>query len=207
MGKGTAVRRAIRGAAIGAVSIAALVGVTSQATAALTVDPVGDYTLDAGAVELSVGAGLSITCRSSSIPIRFARDGSGTSAAKAARFTDCRHAIAGAFEISPWEEFRAQVTLRTVTNVGNHIGFDITVPRIGIYGGNGTCIFSVAGTVKLGHQYREARLPITALTTDEFSVLESTLEVDSQANCAFARGAAISVAGAYKLNRRMTIDG
>lgn len=200
-------KRVVRGAAAGLVSLAVAAAVSVPASA-LTVAPTGANQLSAGPVTLTVaGTGQSLRCRSIAFALDLARDGTGTSGAT---FTDCRHATFGDFGIVSGE-WTVRTTLRSLgggeLNLGTLIGVELTTPRGGIAVGNGICVFSVAGTLKLGHQYRETTLPITASTTDEWSALSSTLAIAEQRGCGFTVGTAVTEDGSYTLGRGLVIDG
>lgn len=198
-------KRAFRGAAIGLVSLVAM-AVAAAPGAALEISPTGAYTLTSGPVTIGLdGTGLSLDCRSTATDMTLARDGSGTAAAT---FVECRHPMFGEFAIIT-TEWRAQVTLRSLgtgeLRLGTLVGIELTVPRGGILIGNGVCVFSLSGVVKLGHEYRETTLPITASTTDDWTVLSTTLAVDAQRGCPFAVGTRASYGGPYNLSRGMAI--
>lgn len=200
-------KRVVRGAVAGLVSLAVLAGAAASASA-LTVSPTGGNQLSAGPVTLTVaGTGQSLRCRTVAFDLDLARDGTGTSGAT---FTDCRHATFGDFGIVSGE-WSVKVTLRSLRtgelNIGTLIGFELTSPRGGIVVGNGICVFSVGGTVVLGHQYRETTLPITASTTDEWAVLSSTLAIIEQRGCGFTVGTRVTHDGPYTLGRGLVIDG
>jgi len=199
-------KRVIRGALVALASLCALGGLASQATA-LTIDPVGEYTAISDTVVFDLnGVTPLASCRSSSLPVALARDGSGTIARGSAAFTDCI-TLFSTVTIAQTADATVAMTLAPTTGGGTRIGFVVTIPRDGMQVTIGGCVFTVGGTVTLEHQYRETTLPFTLSTTDEFPIVAADLVVGSATSCVFGPGDPVGLGGGYTLSRGMVIDG
>ncbi|MDO8184184.1 hypothetical protein Q5424_00355 [Conexibacter sp. JD483] len=192
---------------IGLAAAISLFGLAASASA-LTISPSGAYTATAsGSTVLTFGSnGQRLTCTGSTIAATIDSAGVGSSASGTTRYSGCTNALLGAFSVTQSSAWDVNVIL----TAGPLVGLTVTVPARGVTITSGSCSFTARGTVTVGHEYTGSALPITVAVTDLFSVLSSSLVVDSVSGCSpllTTVGLAATYAGSYSLNRAATVSG
>ncbi|MDO8184185.1 hypothetical protein Q5424_00350 [Conexibacter sp. JD483] len=203
--------KALRSALIGLVASISLFGLAASASA-LTISPSGAYSATStGATVLTFGSnGQRLNCTGSTVSATVASNGVGTSAAGTTRYTGCSNALLGAFTVTQSSAWGVNVILAA----GPLVGLEVTVPARGVTIASGSCSFTATGRVIVGHDYSRDTpalvLPVAVRVTDVFSVLSSSLTVDSVTGCSpllTTVGLAATYSGSYTLNRAVTVSG
>jgi hypothetical protein len=202
----------MRAVLVAALSLVALAGASSAASA-LTVSPTGNYTFTAqGATDLalgSLGAGGVLECQSSIAGGTVGSDGRGSLSSVV--YNDCDNGVLGEFlviqSVSPW---LALVILLSVGGRPAGIALLVEVPTEGatIYSHELGCSFTVSGWVVF--LLAISALPHTITTGLVIPAIDSELIVDSSEGICqlfIPEGLRGIYTGSYSISRSATVSG
>jgi hypothetical protein len=169
--------------------------------AAFTISPSGAYVTRSSSIGLTLTSTRQVvSCTSVNIGHTTDSNGFGSSAVGSSTISGCTNPLIGA--TTARQVFRW--TVNNFLGAGPLVGLQITIPRGGLSFSGGSCLFTVGGTIFLGHLYFGALLPLTVTTADAFTVLASTLTVDNAVGCSPALtilNLAAVVSGRYFFDR------